>query len=87
MKKILNFAFYDFANSAFTTIIITFIFATYFAKQIAPDPILGQSYWGWTIGITGFLVAIIGPLIGSFGYPWGTAYLHTVALFLNLTST
>ena len=66
MKKVLNFALYDFANSAFTTIIITFIFATYFAKQIAPNPILGQSYWGWTIGITGLLVALIGPLIGSF---------------------
>ena len=66
MKKIFNFALYDFANSAFTTIIITFIFATYFAKQIAPNPILGQSYWGWTIGITGFLVAVIGPIIGSF---------------------
>ena len=66
MKKIFNFALYDFANSAFTTIIITFIFATYFAKEIAPNPILGQSYWGWTIGITGFLVAIIGPIIGTF---------------------
>ena len=66
MKKIFNFALYDFANSAFTTIIITFIFATYFAKQIAPDPVLGQSYWGWTIGITGFFVAIIGPIAGSF---------------------
>ncbi len=66
MKKIFNFALYDFANSAFTTIIITFIFATYFAKQIAPNPILGQSYWGWTIGVTGFLVAIIGPVLGSF---------------------
>ena len=66
MKKIFNFALYDFANSAFTTIIITFIFATYFAKQIAPNPILGQSYWGWTIGITGFLVAVIGPIVGSF---------------------
>ena len=65
MKKIFNFALYDFANSAFTTIIITFIFATYFAKQIAPNPILGQSYWGWTVGITGFLVAIIGPIVGS----------------------
>ena len=65
MKKIINFAFYDFANSAFTTIIITFIFSTYFAKQIAPNPVLGQSYWGWTIGITGILVAIIGPLLGS----------------------
>ena len=66
MKKIFNFALYEFANSAFTTIIITFIFATYFAKQIAPNPVLGQSYWGWTIGVTGFLVAIAGPIIGSF---------------------
>ena len=65
MKKIFNFALYDFANSAFTTIIITFIFATYFAKQIAPNPVLGQSYWGWTIGITGVVVALIGPLLGT----------------------
>ena len=66
MKKLFNFALYDFANSAFTTIIITFIFATYFAKQIAPNPILGQSYWGWTIGITGILIAVVGPFIGTF---------------------
>ena len=66
MKKIINFALYDFANSAFTTIVITFIFSTYFAKEIAPNPVLGQSYWGWTIGITGIIVAIIGPLLGSF---------------------
>ena len=66
MKKLFNFALYDFANSAFTTIIITFIFSTYFAKQIAPNPVLGQSYWGWAIGITGILVALTGPLIGSF---------------------
>ena len=66
MRKVINFALYDFANSAFTTIIITFIFSTYFAKQIAPNPVLGQSYWGWAIGITGILVALAGPLIGSF---------------------
>ena len=66
MKKIFTFALYDFAISAFTTIIITFILATYFAKQIAPYPVFGQSYWGWTIGITGFLVAIICPIVGSF---------------------
>ena len=66
MKKVLNFALYDFANSAFTTIIITFIFSTYFAKQIAPNPVMGQSYWGWTIGATGVLVAIIGPILGSY---------------------
>ena len=79
MKKIFNFALYDFANSAFTTIIITFIFSTYFAKQIAPNPILGQSYWGWTIGITGILIAITGPFIGTFA----DRKNHTI-LFLRL---
>ena len=65
MKKIFNYALYDFANSSFTTIIITFIFSTYFAQQIVKDPILGQSYWGWTIGISGFAVAITGPFLGA----------------------
>ena len=65
MRKIFNFALYDFANSSFTTIIITFIFATYFAQQIVGDPILGQSYWGWAIGVSGFAVAVIGPFLGA----------------------
>ena len=65
MRKILNYALYDFANSSFTTIIITFIFATYFAQQIVKDPILGQSYWGWAIGVSGFAVAVIGPFLGA----------------------
>ncbi len=64
MKKILNYALYDFANSSFTTSIITFIFSTYFAQQIVKDPILGQSYWGWAIGVSGFAVAVIGPFLG-----------------------
>jgi len=65
MRKILNYALYDFANSSFTTIIITFIFSTYFAQQIVKDPILGQSYWGWAIGVSGFAVAVTGPFLGA----------------------
>jgi len=64
-NKVLYFSLYDFANSAFTTIIITFIFSTYFSQQIAPSNVIGQSYWGWTIGASGFLVAVLGPIIGS----------------------
>tara|TARA_B100000686_G_C16717055_1_gene932688 strand:- start:417 stop:1643 length:1227 start_codon:yes stop_codon:yes gene_type:complete len=66
MRKILNYALYDFANSSFTTIIITFIFSNYFAQQIVKNPILGQTYWGWAIGISGFAVALIGPFLGAF---------------------
>ena len=78
MKKLFNFALYDFANSSFTTIIITFIFATYFAKQIAPNPVLGQSYWGWTIGTTGIIVAIVVDKARS---------LILTSLYLHIRST
>ena len=57
-NKILYFSLYDFANSAFTTVIITFIFSTYFSQKIAPSSIIGQRYWGWAIGASGFFVAI-----------------------------
>ena len=65
MGKIFNYALYDFANSSFTTIIITFIFSTYFAQQIVGDFVLGQAYWGWAIGISGFAVALLGPFLGA----------------------
>ena len=64
-NEVLYFSLYDFANSAFTTIIITFIFSTYFSQNIAPSNIVGQSYWGFTVGASGFLVAVLGPIIGS----------------------
>jgi UMF1 family MFS transporter len=58
------YSLYDFANSAFVTIIITFIFSNYFVNSVAQNIIEGQAYWGWTISISGFLVAITGPFLG-----------------------
>jgi UMF1 family MFS transporter len=58
------YSLYDFANSAFVTIIITFIFSNYFVNSVAQNIIEGQAYWGWTISLSGFLVAITGPFLG-----------------------
>ena len=55
---------YDFANSSFSAIIITFIFSTYFARQIVGDAQLGAAYWQWTTGVCGLLIAITGPYFG-----------------------
>ena len=41
LKPIIAFCLYDFGNSAFTTIIVTFVFATYFATGIAADATTG----------------------------------------------
>ena len=53
------------ANSSYSTIVITFIISTYFARQIVGDVQLGAAYWQWTAGLCGLLIAISGPLLGD----------------------
>jgi UMF1 family MFS transporter len=64
-RGLLAWALYDFANSAFTTVILTFVFAAYFTSQVAPNDITGSAIWGNAIGISGFLVAVIAPFLGA----------------------
>ncbi|MEJ2309324.1 MAG: MFS transporter [Gammaproteobacteria bacterium] len=64
-RGLFSWALYDWANSAVPTVIITFIFSAYFTRSVAPDEITGSQVWGTVVGISGFLVAILGPLLGS----------------------
>ena len=48
-----SWALYDWANSAWGTVITTFIFATYFTEVIAPNTEVGSVYWGNAIAISG----------------------------------
>lgn len=56
---------YDWANSAFPTVIITFVFATYFTKGVAPDEVTGTALWGQAIGWSALFVAVISPIAGA----------------------
>ncbi|RAI60958.1 MFS transporter [Roseicella frigidaeris] len=58
-------ALYDWANSAFPTIISTFVFATYFTQAIAPDPATGQAQWGWMQAAAGLAIALLSPPLGA----------------------
>lgn len=60
-----SWALYDWANSAFHTVILTFVFAAYFTRAVAPNETVGTQVWGNTIGIGGFLVALLGPVLGA----------------------
>lgn len=64
-RTIWSWAFYDFANSAFTTLVVTFIYGTYFTKAIAPDEILGTKWWSWGVSVTAILVAVLSPILGA----------------------
>lgn len=56
---------FDWANSAFPTVIVTFVFAAYFAKVVAVDEITGTSQWSYAISLSMLACALLGPLLGS----------------------
>ena len=64
-RQIWSWAMYDFANSAFTTLVVTFIYGTYFTKSIADNEILGTQYWSWSISLTAIVVALCSPILGA----------------------
>lgn len=57
--------FYDFGNSAFTTLVITFIFSAWFTQGIAEDPDRGTILWSHAINISSILVALTAPFLGA----------------------
>lgn len=64
-RQIWSWAMYDFANSAFTTIVVSFIYGTYFTKSIAPNEILGTQWWSWAVSLTAIVVAFLSPFLGA----------------------
>ena len=64
-KELISWCLYDWANSAFPTVIITFVFAAYFTNSVAEDPTRGTTLWGSAISLSAFAVAISGPFLGA----------------------
>ena len=47
-RAIFSWCLYDWGNSAFPTIIGTFIFSVYYARGIYGDETAGAASWAWT---------------------------------------
>ena len=60
-----SWCLYDWANSAFSTIVITFVFSAYFTQSVAEDPIVGTALWGRTLSLAALIVALSGPVLGA----------------------
>ena len=56
---------YDWANSGFPTVIVTFVFAAYFSRAVAENTIQGTAEWGHALAVSGVLIAVISPILGS----------------------
>lgn len=64
-RAVWGWALYDFANSAYTTLVVTFIYAVYFTQEIAPDGITGTALWSRGVTITAVVVALASPMLGA----------------------
>ncbi len=64
-RAVFAWAMYDFANSSFSALVLTFIFSTYFTKAIASDEIVGTALWSRGLTISAFTVALFSPFMGA----------------------
>jgi UMF1 family MFS transporter len=79
-RAVFAWATYDFANSAFSALVLTFIFSTYFTKAIAPNEIIGTSLWSRGLTISGLTVALLSPFMGALADSGGYRKRFLIAL-------
>lgn len=90
-RKAIAWATFDWANSAFPTVVSTFVIAAYFAQGVAPDPATGQAQWGWMQTIAALCIAVLSPLLGAIADRGGhrrallAACTFCTAVFTGLT--
>jgi len=63
--QIFAWCLYDWACAAFSIIVITFIFATYFTTKIAQDQITGTYQWANATALAGIVIALVSPFFGA----------------------
>ena len=65
-REIWGWAMYDFANSSYTTVVITYIYSAFFVSQIVPEASgLRDTYWSVAIVISTLLSVLLSPLLGA----------------------
>jgi UMF1 family MFS transporter len=64
-RAVASWCLYDWANSAFNTLVITFIYNTYFTQAFAPNPAAGTVLWSRGIALSAVLIALLSPVLGA----------------------
>lgn len=64
-RQVFLFGLFDWGNSAFTTLVVTFIYAAYYTQAVAPDEISGTALWSRGITVTALIVALSSPVLGA----------------------
>jgi MFS transporter, UMF1 family len=56
---------FDWANSPTPTVVVTFVFAPYFARGIVGNEAEGLALWSWGIAASALIIAVLAPITGA----------------------
>ena len=79
-SAVISWIFFDWAAQPYFTLITTFVFAPYFATNVAPDAASGQALWGFATAAAGMAIALLSPVLGAIAdasgrrKPWIAAF-------------
>jgi UMF1 family MFS transporter len=64
-REVFGWAMYDFANSGYTTVVLTAVFAAYFVGVVAEGQTWATFVWTLALGISHAVVMLTMPMIGA----------------------
>ncbi len=65
-REVFAWAMYDFANSGYTTVVLTAVFNAYFVSVIAAGAEWATFAWTATLAVSYIAVMVAGPLLGAY---------------------
>ena len=74
---------YDFANSGYTTVVITAVFNAYFVSVVAGNAPWATLAWTLTLGISYGLIVLTAPLVGAYADAWAAKKKLLIAATLG----
>ncbi len=63
--KVFFWLLFDFANTSFSVMMVTFAFPLYFKNVICNGEPSGDALWGFSVSLSMLLVAVISPVLGA----------------------
>jgi MFS transporter, UMF1 family len=70
LREVWAWSMYDFANSGYTTVVITAVFSAYFVSTISENQPWATFAWTAALSVSYALILVTGPLIGA----WADAH-------------
>jgi MFS transporter, UMF1 family len=64
-RGIIGWMMFDWAAQPFFTVVTTFIFGPYFVAHFVQNPVEGQALWSYGAALSGLIIAILSPILGS----------------------